>query len=343
MKIRIKFVFLICLLVLIFISALLFLRSYEQNRLFALLKDEQEEREAVFDKIIKLKQSSLETLTYDYSYWDDMVKFVSTADKNWAQQNIDTSLSTYKANAAWVYNTVFSLVYSVNNLDDSGLKELPLPQEGFGKLFIKQKSCHFFINTPKGLMEIYGYPIQPSADNKRETPAQGYFICGRLWDNSYIKDLSVLSDSEILILPASELQPSPAAKPKSTTIIFYKALTGWDNRPLAYLNIKEISNTIEGFKKTAAQTSFVFIIFSISAFLVIYISLTRWIIVPLRMISLGLKKENTTYINGMQKQRNEFGDISKLMHRFFMQRTELVRDIAERKEAEKELEKPTNS
>ena len=48
-----------------------------------LLEEKEREKASYFDKLLRLKGASLQTLAYDYTYWDEMVSFVETGDPGW--------------------------------------------------------------------------------------------------------------------------------------------------------------------------------------------------------------------------------------------------------------------
>jgi PAS domain S-box-containing protein len=324
-------------LTLLFFGAFLVQRKSEQGRLSVLTGQELSSREDIFDKVIKLVGSSLETLAFDYSYWDEMVNFVITKEKKWAEQNIDMALGTFKANAAWVYDANNAFVYSVNDLKDPGLQKLPIVQTDLSKLFIKEPSCHFFTYTSKGLMEIRGFFIQATEDAARKTPARGYFFCGRLWDDDYVKYISGLTRTHIIVVDLLKKDRSGAFHPGEKSIRFSRTLNGFDNQPLAYLDVCAISRVIEETKRLSLLFSVFFFFFLVVTLVIFLSSITFWIIAPLRSIALALKEEDFRYIEKLEKNTSELGIVAGLIHKFFIQNEELDREILERKSVEREI------
>ena len=213
MKVQTKLTALMGVIVVVFFVGFFFLFHFERHRAASLFRSEQQLEEQFFDRLISLKGSSLETLVNDYTYWDEMVRFVATGDKQWAADIIDTALPTYQANAAWVYRTDFSLVYAVENVKDPVLRETPLSQATLQTLFGETPSPHFFLATPAGLVEIRGASIHPSHDNQRKTPARGYFLVGRVWSDAYVRELSELTNLTLRVLstaPPRRARPTPA-------------------------------------------------------------------------------------------------------------------------------------
>jgi signal transduction histidine kinase len=343
MKIQTKLTFLTVLCLGIFAIAFFFYMNLEKSRLSTIFYETKNEKNAVFDKLLTLKGAPLEMLANDYTYWDEMVDFISTRDLKWAQINIDFALPTFQVNAVWVYDTNYTLLYSINDVKESSLKELPFTKEEFGKLFAQRRLRHFFINTSSGLMEIRGATIHPTADPKRETTPRGYFLTGRLWNKEFLSELSNLMDGRLTLLPFFEEKTKPNTKHFSEkgTINLSKILTDFDNRPLMIVDLLMESETIRVLNKTSTTIISVVMILIAIAFLLLVVLLNQWVSAPLRLISRTLETGSVIYISAMQKEKAEFGDISRLICKFFTQREALVKEVVERKKAEEDL-KNTN-
>ncbi|MGH7901232.1 MAG: CHASE4 domain-containing protein, partial [Thermodesulfobacteriota bacterium] len=210
MKIQTKILLLLSLVIGAFMVGLGCLRHWEVKGMESLFQVEKREKEEFFDKSIKLKGESLETLAFDYTYWDEMVDFLKTRDKTWASEILDTSLSSYKADAMWVYTTDGTLVYSVRKSKDEYIKneEIPLPEASLGEVLGQKRFNHFFLNTAQGLMEVHGATIHPSNNVERKTPPRGYFFVGRSWNTDYMTELAGLTKSSLMITPVEETETS---------------------------------------------------------------------------------------------------------------------------------------
>lgn len=321
-------------LILLLFTAFIVLRNFDKRTLVILFQNEAAEKERVFDKLMLLKGKSLETLAFDYTYWDEMAAFVQSSDLEWAKANIDTCLSTYETNVVWVYKIDLSLVYSTNNIEVDSLKEIPIPKEVVSKKLFTQgnRFCHFFVDTEKGLMEIRGATIHPSEDAERKTPPQGYFLTGRLWSRDFISELSELSNSEITISSITH-----ASDPRKGQISFQRIFKDYNDAALKKINITSVSDVIADFNNRSKKyflslTLFMFIIIGVFSFFTI-----KWVGIPVYLISKTLKKENLTYIEHLENAQTEFGDIARLIKNFFKQKLELIKEIAQRKKIEEAL------
>jgi len=339
MRIRTRLTGLLIVLTLIFLAVFLIQKHYDRRRLIELMDSVKEERENVFDKILLLQQKPLQTWAFDYSFWGEMVDFVTAPSKKWAADNLDVGLDTFQSNALWIYNMDKQLVYSVNNLEDEvGLKEIPVPRQALGSLFKKTPFCHFFINTAKGLMEVFGASIHAGEDIKREGASYGYLFCARLWTQVYIDELAQLTNSTVELSDAENKSNSPGGK----EVNFSRVLTGWDNLPVKYANVSTSSRGITNLKKSAIQTATLFIGFSVVVLLVILIFIFYWINLPLKLITGSLKRGDATFLKEIKKQSTEFGDIARMMDAFFSQRKIVLEEVDQRRRIQDALNKVNN-
>jgi hypothetical protein len=340
MKVQTKLILLLLLLSAIFAAAGYFYQVLKNKQMYIMFEEGSNEKNIYFDKLMKLKGANLEALAFDYTYWDEMVDFVSNNDIEWAKKNIDENvLDTYQANAIWIYKIDLSRAYSISNQDDAAaLKEFVLPKETISSIFLKERFCHFFINTSAGLMEIRGSTIHPGSDPDRKTPPLGYFFAGRLWKKEYIKELADLASGEINISVTRQTTPDPKILLRSNVVIFSRELKGWTGKTAAYIYVRIYSKGLENYKRSSRNASILFISFLVINIIFIITFLMRSVHIPLAMISYALKKENPDSLHNLARDTSEFGDISRLISRFFKQKEDLVKEIAERKKAEEQQE-----
>ncbi|MFA5176804.1 MAG: ATP-binding protein [Candidatus Omnitrophota bacterium] len=319
-----KIIFLLFAIVVAFVSFVFLQRGFEKQRLINLFSNEEKQARLVFEKVLELKGSTLNALAYDYSHWDELIKFTVSKDKAWAVENIDTALPAYNANAIWIYGLGGSCIYSINNLAIPALKELSVSRDRISKLFTGGPFCHFYINTFKGILEVRGATIHPSKDTERKTPAQGYFLAGRLWSKAYIAEIAKLCGLNIEISALSENKKLPVvSNPEKGTVTFSHLLAGWDGKPEFQIAGWKESQLIKNFNLGSKTFFFIMTVF-LGIFSTIFIVLlTRWVKIPLQLISGALKNENTEGASSLEKDKTEFGDIIRIISRFFEQKREL--------------------
>lgn len=335
MKVQTKLISLFLLLCVIFGAARYLYQISENKKLYTLFKNDSEEKNAYFDKLLNLRAASLATLAYDYTYWDEMARFFTTKDTEWAKVNMDANvLDTYKTDVIWLFGLDLSPLYSINRDGFDSLKEFPLPRANIKDIFKEERLRHFFVNTKIGLLEVRGATVHPGSDPERKTPPRGYFLTARLWGKEYVADLEELIGGSIQISNTKLAIPSPEALLKANSIVFSRQLSGWKGNVEDYIYINILSEQLQGYKLLSRNAVVIFIIFLIAVIIFITLFITTSVNLPLAIISQSLKKENPEKLRGLEKETSEFGDIARLITSFFWQRQVLLKEVAERKKAE---------
>jgi len=333
-KVRTRLIGFIILLTVSFLLSFLFFRHIERKAIISLFKESAQEKENVFDKILQLKGNSLETLVFDYTYWDEMLAAVNKEDRSWAMTNVSESvLSSYKVNAVWLYKPDKQLFYFISNINNDGIKKLNLPGEFFDRLY-QRRLDHFFINSPAGLLEVRSGTIHPGDDEKRQANPQGFLFSAILWNDSYIKELSEITNCKITLSPGGKEGNKTSLDLQNGVIAFSRSLNSWEGQPLKQLTVFATSKEIKDFnEKSKAYFVFLFIFLGILAGVAVFF-VVNWIFLPIHSVSLTLKSENLKYIQTLQGKDTEFGDIARLVSNFFQQKQELLEEINERERVE---------
>lgn len=337
MKVQKKITFVLCVIIIIFIAFLVFRYRSDREYVELLRMDKAEQLQKLLLKIVEIKGKPLEMQVRDYTYWDDMVNFVRTGDRKWAAENLDEVLKTYKENATWVYRMDNSLVYSANSLGDKKLEEIPVPQASIGQLFSEDRFCHFFALTSHGVMEIQGATIHPTNDPERKTPPAGYYFVGMLLDEKYFGEIQRVLEAKIKIVPVDRTS-APNIKTHDVGVIAVSnSLMGWDGKNVARIFAESVSLAILQLDQSVREQFVIALLFSLTVLTVISFVLMRWVNAPLRLITESLEKQNTFGMSALKQQHNEYGHIARLEAKFFDQKAELEREIAEHRRIGDEL------
>lgn len=343
MKIRNKFIIFTIVIGTLATVGSVYLGFTNLNSVEGLFNSRQQEKETLFDNLQKLKSSTLLSYAYDYSYWDDMVTLAEKGNTtSFAKENIDPSLATYKANVGWVYNLDFKLAYSVNNLSKTKLEEFPLPTESLRQAFGNNLFPHFYVKSGSDIVEVAGAPIQPSADIERKTAPHGYFLVGRVWDKTYFKDFSDLMGGVVERNDADADQSFFPTDKQKGIVVFHRNFPGFDGKTVLGLHV-EINSAEIGtlYRTTTVQLYYLTLIsfVAVGASLAILYLIT---IRPVNLISKSLNDEDVKWLGKIQNSKDEFGQVARLIIKFFEQKTSLEKEIAERFRAEKEMERHRN-
>ncbi|MDQ6808230.1 MAG: response regulator [Verrucomicrobiota bacterium] len=317
MKVQTKILLLLLLVVLTFIGGLTLVRWNAERRFKAIADERAIERSRIFDEFLAERGDQLAAIVDDSTNWDDLVRAIRSNDHAWADANIPLeTLADKNFNALWIYKPDLSLFHTKNNRYTNALKQAPLPREALEKLFAARDVSHFFVNTGEGWMELRGATIHPSRDRFRETPPQGYFLAGRFWIDENIRRMSLFTGYNIRIVPTAEAVPDRKSAEEHGLITFTRTLPGWDGKPVAQIQVEHDSPLIREFNRAERNQFIGLIIFAAGLFLLLAISLIRWVRRPLRLISSNLEKEDPEGLVPLSEKPHEFGRLAGLILKF---------------------------
>jgi len=338
-KTQTRFILLFTAMVAVVIIGAYLWQQSENAKAEILLLDKKSEKASQTEKLIALRGESLKTLAFDYSYWDDMVSFVASHDSVWAAENIEASLSTYDADVSLVYTTPGRRVYAIASEGLAALCNDSTLDRAVQSAFNQQLFNHFFVRTGSGILEIRTAPIQPSSDQERTTPAQGYFAAGRIWSDGYIKEIGSLAEV------SPELKGPDFADEDTTQLkqgtkgeyCFVFPLLGLDGQLVGYLHCKAVSAMHVGLQRYHRKELRYLLGFAVVLLTVLGLSMYYWINRPLQLVSAGLVEKNQLSLNRLLQYKSEFGRIGELIGTFQDQRERLEVEIERHKQTESAL------
>jgi len=332
---------LLLLMICLLLAGMAVLYYSETGRVDMTMADQEQAKNQLLHKIIDLKSYAPRTLANDYSNWDDMVSFVNDLDSAWAKENIDISVTTYQVSAAWVCDTNLTPVYYASNSPDLNGLTFPITRDSSAVVFRGGYFPHFFVRTSSGVLEVFGAPIQPSSDDKRDSPPRGFFFVGLLWASEYLDRLSRPAESRISVVQYLDTLPPWTSDRAEGLIRTADTLLDLSDKPLAVIRSESESLFLRELNRAASLRSW--LILALCVLIIgLFLTLHRWITQPLKLISAALTNDDPLPIEKLKMARGEFAQIAYLITRFFQQNANLIREIAERKRAEKELKATTS-
>jgi signal transduction histidine kinase len=339
MKVQTKITLLILLVVATFMAGLWGFRAYDKSNFRRIAQERFSERNRAFDAFLEKDGEPLKTMAEDDAYWDPMVQAIDQNDRRWFEESVNTStLAGYKANAVWIYGPNASILYGLNNLE-AKLPETPIPPEAFDKLFASDPFAHFFVNVGNNIMEIRGATIHGSGDLGRETPRRGYLFVGRLWNQPTLDEMSLFSGTKMNVTGDGQRAQKIRNDEENGLIVFSRPLKSWDGKPLAQLIVRNEMPAIKQLNRSSELLILLLFLFALVLLLLIYSSLVRWVGQPLRLIMTSLKRNDPKPIEGIARDRSEFGELARTTQKFFEQRDNLIREMEERRVMEDALRK----
>jgi two-component system, OmpR family, phosphate regulon sensor histidine kinase PhoR len=280
-----------------------------------ILQDRLEEYQHIYDISIDSKGALPRSAAIDYSYWDDMVDFVSMSNQEFIDGTLVPMLSTFRANFVEIYAPDKTKVYTNNNLM---LSEQELGQyirhQDFNRLFSSGYLAHFYANTPAGIFEIFGATIVPGEDINHTTPPKGYMFVGQLLDSKYIDSLAKDLSSEVsLILPSNTDNFPLEFEPSTGSFAFKRDILDLNKKLIAQIYVK---STTDGVRQMSKSQSLLAVVNTGSYFFLIIGLMTvlwLWVLRPLDVIYDSLSTKRTEKLNKLIAQNNEFSGVSELL------------------------------
>jgi len=266
-----------------------------------------------FRTIVSLKSSKTKTYAYDYSYWDEMVTFLSERNAEWAQINIASSLESMETDYAAVIGKNGALIYEAGSVDprlDKAVTSYPYDSA-------TPRFASFFVATDAGPYEIYIAPIQNSDDIKRLGIPYGYFVTAKLWNDAFVGDLATITGQHVAYV----------AEDSNASYDIIYPLQGSDGKALYKLGITLTTPTLdalERFFRENLSLLFIFFVFWATIFgWMVY----RYIIRPLGSISAAMKNGDDASLQPLLGRRDEMGEIARLVREFSVQHQKLQEQI----------------
>lgn len=330
------------LLLLLFTVASAFLvfiwqwRERELERIALLRADAASQLAHSCDQLFTLNGKSIQTLASDYTYWDELASFVTTQDRQWALENLETCLETYSVDGVWVFDNEKQQVYWSHSAKLNAFA----PPAAFSKifeLFQKSKLIHFYAWSDQGLIEYRGATIHSSADRHRKGKIFGYFLAGRLLDSAFTNSLASQSGCDVIVA-AGPIDVDRLVEREPGTFRCRIDLDGVSDLPTATIVFKVHRPVYSQFLSAIEHTLYYFLGFCAVSLGLLYAGIRGWIITPLSKLQRAIGTLTEAPILSLKRKQDEFGAIGRLMSEFFLQRSILEAEVSQRQIAEERAE-----
>ncbi len=280
----------------------------------------------VIEKVLEFKCQGFLKPTKDNSAWDGMVDFTKTKDSVWAKENLDAVLITFDMSFLGAYDVEGNLIYAAYDSVSDGLF---LEKRQIAGFFFHDKVIHTFMLFQGHLYEIFGAAIVPTSDIFYHTSAQGYLVAAKQWNDHYISELEKTTGFKIL-MAEDENGLKQMTERDSENIIH--PVTNQQGKVLRYIQFSRNSMFTNELKKLDSVKLPATILILI-CFLLFFFFTSRWLNKPLKMITKSLANDDLKPISFLLEQKGEFGDISRLIKQFHLQKNDLLIENREKKEA----------
>ena len=249
MRVQYRLLILSSLLGIIFLAGFFILQQTQIANSALLIEGQRSKLDKLFNQLVKIEGQSMEVLVYDYTFWDELVDFVNTANPDFATNVLDESLEGYDVDAIWIFDPDFQPVYFTCRSCRQEDYSFPLTNATLSAAFNGTPFAHFYYkNVDDEVIEIRAATIHPSDDVSHQTPGRGYMFVGRIWKGQRLISLSQLTDSQIEIVEAASFPASTISNPMDD-IFIYHPLSGFDGQTVAYLEGRFSNQYASGFNQ----------------------------------------------------------------------------------------------
>ncbi len=336
MRVRLTILLLLAVVTAGFTLGLLAVRRIERQK-FAQLASE---REAAWKQnakgILKRQGETLSKMVEHFAAIDDTVDAIVNGKTELAQQTWDEgALKFYGAHALWVCRRDGSLFIQSQLRAFTEALTLPLAPANVQALFRHQRDGHFYFALPPGggagprFIEVRGQRIHPAWDQNGTGPAEGYFFAGRLLDEVAVKEMVLLSgDDRIEVLGEGSAPVRPENGRAVMTLA--RSLNDWKGLPIGNLVLSSRSSAIDELEKRSEELFRALLTGSLAMLAVLYLVLVYAIQRPLGLLVRGLRGRDMAAIAPLERRKSEFGELSRLILRFYDQGEDLIRETRER-------------
>ena len=332
MSLRLRFTLLIVALVGALLIAVGLLHEAEKRERMTAVAAVRQESKRSWENLLALQGEAFAHFVGDYSWWDELLAFVTKRDPEWARTNLDEALPFHELSALWVTDAAGRMVYTVQSAPDHPVAPPPLGEELL-LLVHQEKLRHWFAATGGQISEFRTAPIQPSHDHARASVPDGWLIVARRWDEAQLARLtSVMGGSAELLPPAT-----PPVDEGENSIVLNRALNDFAGHPVALLRLTLSSPYLAVFADTDLTEATIFIGFGILLVLIVTVALQRWVQGPLGIIGASLRTRDATELAGLATRPDAVGDIAREVSASFERAAELENEIIQRKKITESL------
>jgi PAS domain S-box-containing protein len=314
MKVSKKLIILFAAAFLITLVSSFIFRYNDVRQRRILLESQKNSYESIVNNVIKFKQEKYISASDDYSGWDDMVAYVKSHSKEWAETNLNTVISTFKVDYVWVYDAEEKILHNTKNEEMPDIKSLK-DYVKISPIFEKKPFRNFFIRVDSQLVQVFGGTIVPTSDfTQHLTKPLGYYLIGKVWSNKYIEEYEKSTDTKIEIKPISDTLTAHA---DSIDICIRKPLNDWQDKGMLLMNFNKSITYLEEFDNNSFYALIYTTLIGIATILLILFFSKKWVTDPLGTVTNTLISRNKRHLEKLLNKKNEFRDIAELISSFF--------------------------
>lgn len=302
---------------LIFVCIFFVLSIYKNKEKELFINSAKEQFSREVRSILSQPTSSLNQVTFDYTYWDEFVDNMINYDSNWFNENISSILVSYNYDYVCVYDSAFSLIHEKSS--DKIESPLIIPDGELAKIKNSRFSS-FSISKPEGIFEISGASIHRTSDPCHKlTRPYGYLYIARFWDEKYVADLANMTGSTVSLRNISDTVKNA----DRFTITVTHELNDWNDIAIRKVVFSRKYPVLKLYNEISRNALLIILFFVLAALLILIYAFRHWIKLPLKLVSDILESEDPKSISKLIEAPGEFGKIGMLFENYIRQKSEL--------------------
>jgi PAS domain S-box-containing protein len=293
------------------------------------------QRNIVLHSFFENRRNSMIRIADDYSLWDDIVHCIKTNDINWANEYIQPILTIHGYDTVWVFDKKQKMIYHSSSKQEYDIR---FEEEVFHQIY-EQRLSYFFYPAADNIIEIAAATIHPTNDNNRETEPAGYFLFGKIFHSAYLSELENQTDYTIQSIPIGKRNDY---QPKKNELQIDIPLFNHQRNPVQILCFSQQNIFFSTLLEIHRKSLLILSIFTFLFLTGLYLLFHFWIKKPLVLIADSLQTGTLTKIQKFVPKNNEFGNISKMIIRYFQQAETLKNEMEARLAAKQKLIETTD-
>lgn len=330
MSIKLRLTLLVSLLLLGFLATYLVLRVLERKEVEHMAGEERRARAQLLTHWIDLTSRALPQFVGDAAQSEEFATLLANASSPETERKISASLTSAGLDFLWVINAQGQPARHFAAPGRPPTAGFPVPANEFVALVRETPTPRFFAVAAGELVEL--------AVRRTSTRAEAaeWLVVGRRWDEAQTRALAELTESEVSIRDANELNQPPAG---AARLVLLRPLVDWQGHVLRTLRVDHDLSSLERSTQADWQQTRLFFAFGLLVLVAITLALRNWVLRPLSTIGESLARNDAQPVQTLSQEKSEMGRLAQLVQSSFAQRETLEREVQERTAAQQALER----
>lgn len=267
----------------------------------------------------------------DYAGRREMLEFISGRELDWAEKYLKEMAETGHFDLLWVLKRDGTVVCGWDRAVGVKRSTAPVEAEGLRAALQESAPFSFFVLLENKLLQMQGRPIMAGTDEKGPAVPAGWLVLAKHWDNYALQDLGDAAQGRVTLTG-----PSHSSDAKDEELEIWLPLMDHRGAPVAGLDFHAIDPLVENSAMEDVEYA-LFLYNGIGAVLLVAGLMHFWISRPFSLIRGSLVARNPALLAPLLNQRNEFGQVARILHASASDREQLQRGMEDRIRLGREL------